>query len=119
MRPKRKVHSDERALSIRSLQRRDFTYTVFVTKRAGKIRCITAGCRYWQSFEKAFAHYRGEYPLRKEWTDASLIELVSTKGYVDGWRRIAAREEARAILRELERWVRRYQHRQWRRRHSV
>jgi hypothetical protein len=113
----RKPRRDERVFKVQSLQR-SYTYQVFVTKRGGLVRCITAGCRYWQSFAEAFAHYRGESwrlaPVAKpEWNDAQVLSLAATN-FVAAARLYANREDARGALRALERMVQKYQNRRWR-----
>jgi hypothetical protein len=101
---KRTARKDERVFAVKCLIRA-YTYRAFVTKKGGKLRCITAGCRYWQSFSKAFAHYRGETGDGLKWHDTS-IGAVSNALLGDGFsqaaRTFAERLEARKILTKLE-----------------
>lgn len=113
---KRNPRADEKEFTVQSLLRK-YKYQVFITKRGGTIRCIVAGCRYWQSFVEAREHYRGNRPTGARWSDECIKTAIFNsqglaifgEGWIKGARLYAEREDARACLRVLERKVRKYQ----------
>lgn len=75
---------------------RDYAYTVWVTKKTGRVVKLRAGCRRWSSFRAAVDHYASDVvnwlgrPAR--WHD----------DYVNGdAMMLLHRTEARAILQRL------------------
>lgn len=100
--------SKTKSFSIRA-HLRDYTYTAEVDALTGDIVEITAGCRHWASFAKAFKHYNGEYDryYGNSWRDDTQAHLNGA-GTDKSTRNYYYRQEARTIIGRLEVMVRDY-----------
>lgn len=96
-----------------------YAYTATLNEKTGALRWIEAGCRDWQTFEHAFAHYNGQSTYTDKWSDRRLEEhltraftsaradrLASFQLDVADWRKwMNWRDEARAVLLDLQKAV--------------
>lgn len=96
-----------------------FAYTATLNEKTGALRWIKAGCRDWQTFGHAFAHYKGHSTYNDKWADRRLEEhltraftsaradrLETFKLDIADWRKwMNWRDEAFAVLLDLEKAV--------------
>jgi hypothetical protein len=97
---KRKFFKTIRIVS-RECNIRYFTYEAHVCTTTGRLLIIQAGCRRWQTFDRADAHYGTDtiIPLARHWTDDHIFGADNIRN--DQLRRFAERLEARVLLRRL------------------
>jgi hypothetical protein len=78
---------------------RGYTYVVWLKRKSGRVVEITAGCRTWDSFKEALAHYDPTDPDAK-WSDNWIN--------VSPDRRNPMREDSRRALHALKKQVKKW-----------
>lgn len=67
------------------MHNRDYRVRVFCNAKTGRLLAIRAGCRHWQSFEQALAHYSGGWPYKaRRWKSINWCHDVTHLDSTDG-----------------------------------
>lgn len=93
---------------------RSYVYVAHLTPKTGKLKKITAGCREWECFADAIAHYKGRTSAGEKWGTHVIVRnlryALDAKWPLDAivYLLPAYRTDARKTLTLLEAAVLRY-----------
>lgn len=99
-----RIHPNLKRITV-SCNIRSYAYTAHLDRKTGKIMAITAGCRKWRTFKKAFKHYDSGRFSKAERVAFFHVGGTVYSGANHGHRYVTSLErcESRAVLKNLQR----------------